>query len=109
VERHDKSIVALFTVILAVSTIGLWFAVVRLWDAGQRQLKLIRHIADEQSTNMKASISVAERSAIAAQQSADAVVSQLRASVHVVEARINEITNEGSVKATAITENTGRR
>jgi hypothetical protein len=45
-DDNDKVIVAAFTVILAVSTIGLWLATnalqcstQRLWDAGERQLK----------------------------------------------------------------------
>jgi hypothetical protein len=46
IERHDKSIVAAFTVVLAISTIGLWLATVglhrsthALWEAGERQAR----------------------------------------------------------------------
>jgi hypothetical protein len=55
IESDDKSIVAGFTIVLAFSTIGLWLATVglqrstnRLWDAGERQLKLTRKTSRRQ-------------------------------------------------------------
>jgi hypothetical protein len=42
IERHDKSIVAFFTVVLALSTIALW-------GAGERQLELIHQNAARQA------------------------------------------------------------
>jgi len=41
IGRHDKSIVAVFTVVLAVSTIGLWIATLDLFRAGEKQMQLI--------------------------------------------------------------------
>lgn len=53
IEQHDKSIVAGFTVVLAISTIGLWLSTARLqettnalWTAGERQLELTRISAE---------------------------------------------------------------
>lgn len=37
-ERHDKSVIGVFTIVLAISTIGLWLATNKLWAAGERQL-----------------------------------------------------------------------
>jgi hypothetical protein len=72
IESHDKSIVAGFTVVLAISTIGLWLATIKLWKAGERQMELIEANAAEQSRDMKASIKIGEDSAKAAAKSADA-------------------------------------
>jgi hypothetical protein len=55
-DDNDKVIVAAFTVVLAISTIGLWIATLQLWAAGERQLRLTRDNAAEQSRDMKASI-----------------------------------------------------
>jgi hypothetical protein len=38
-ETHDKGIVAAFTVILAMSTIGLWTATINLYKSGEQQIK----------------------------------------------------------------------
>jgi hypothetical protein len=48
ISRHDKSIVAVFTVVLAFSTIGLWISTNRLWEAGEHQLTHLRETADRQ-------------------------------------------------------------
>jgi hypothetical protein len=77
IERHDKSIVVAFTVVLAVSTIGLWFATVRLWGAGERQLQLVQQYTAEQSRDMRASMAVADAAAKAAQKSAEVAESAL--------------------------------
>src|SRR5207302_11104060 len=43
IEHHDKGIVAAFTVVLAISTIGLWRSTARLWHetraTGERQIR----------------------------------------------------------------------
>ncbi len=70
IGSHDKSIVAAFTVVLAISTIGLWFATLRLWEAGERQLELASDSASKQTRDMEASIAVAKRSAEAAVKAA---------------------------------------
>jgi Domain of unknown function (DUF6471) len=38
-ERHDKSVVGAFTIVLAISTIGLWLATNNLWRAGEKQIE----------------------------------------------------------------------
>jgi hypothetical protein len=62
-ERHDKSVVGGFTVVLAISTIGLWLATNKLWLAGERQLELLSKTASDQSKDMQASIKAANKSA----------------------------------------------
>ena len=37
-DDNDKAVVAAFTIVLALSTIGLWLATNKLWEAGERQL-----------------------------------------------------------------------
>ena len=69
-ESHDKSVVAGFTVILALSTIGLWLATRKLWEAGEKQLEFLRQSTLVQSKDMQASIAVAQQSADAAKLAA---------------------------------------
>jgi len=45
-EQHDKGIVALFTVLLAMSTVGPGFATVLLWGAGERQIGIVKRAVD---------------------------------------------------------------
>jgi hypothetical protein len=47
-EAHDKSVIGAFTIVLAISTIGLWFATNRLWKAGDDQLRHARDTAERQ-------------------------------------------------------------
>jgi hypothetical protein len=63
-EKTTTDPVPLFTLVLAFSTIGLWVATTALYLAGERQLKLARENADQQSRDMQASIAVAKQSAI---------------------------------------------
>lgn len=58
-ERHDKSVIGAFTIVLAISTIGLWLATNKLWSAGERQLELLAETSAAQSSDMKASIAAA--------------------------------------------------
>jgi hypothetical protein len=44
-EANDKGIVAAFTVILAISTIGLWTATINLYKSGEKQIRSSRQIA----------------------------------------------------------------
>jgi hypothetical protein len=60
-ERHDKSVVGGFTIVLAISTIGLWLATNRLWFAGERQLELLAKTASDQSRDMEKSLIAANR------------------------------------------------
>jgi hypothetical protein len=73
-EQHDKSIIGLFTIVLAVSTIGLWLSTDKLWRAGKRQMKLIAANSTHQSKDMRASIAAARRAADAAMLSARASI-----------------------------------
>ena len=50
-EDHEKSVVGAFTIILAISTIGLWMATNRLWEAGENQL---RHLSETASVQLRA-------------------------------------------------------
>src|SRR5665213_308510 len=81
-ERYEKLIIGGFTVVLAISTIGLWLATKRLWDAGERQLALLAETSAGQSRDMRDSISAAKASAKAAQDSADALPRVERAYVY---------------------------
>jgi hypothetical protein len=47
-DDNDKAVVAAFTVVLAISTIGLWLATNRLWSAGERQLLHLGDTAERQ-------------------------------------------------------------
>src|ERR1700682_199159 len=47
-DDNDKAVVAGFTVVLAISTIGLWLATNRLWRAGETQRLLAEDTAERQ-------------------------------------------------------------
>jgi hypothetical protein len=60
-ERHDKSVLGGFTIVLAISTIGLWLATNKLWVAGERQFGLLAETSAAQSCDMQDSIANARR------------------------------------------------
>jgi hypothetical protein len=60
-ERHDKSVIGAFTIVLAISTIGLWLATNKLWEAGERQLTLLAETSAAQSRDMERSMIAANR------------------------------------------------
>jgi hypothetical protein len=70
-EKTTSDPVAFFTLVLAVSTIGLWVATVFLYRAGERQFRHVRRSAAIQSRDMQASIEVAQQSAVSAKRAAD--------------------------------------
>lgn len=76
-EHHDKSVVGGFTIVLAISTIGLWLATNKLWAAGERQIR------------------VAEISAGAAKESADVanktLIETQRAWVKILEVKVGPL------------------
>ena len=76
---NDKAVVAGFTIVLAISTIGLWLATVDLYRAGERQIEFLRMSTEIQSRDMQDSIGVARASANAAQTAADHVPKTERA------------------------------
>jgi hypothetical protein len=47
-DDNDKGVVAGFTVVLAISTIGLWLATIKLWRAGETQRLLAEDTAERQ-------------------------------------------------------------
>jgi hypothetical protein len=55
-DDHNGAFTALFTIVLSISTIGLWTATNRLWRSGERQLELIEANAIDQSRDTKESI-----------------------------------------------------
>jgi hypothetical protein len=81
-EVHDKSVIGAFTIVLAISTIGLWLATNKLWAAGEKQFELLAETAVQQSRDMKESITAAKDSADIARQS---LLSTQRAYVRVVD------------------------
>jgi len=71
-DDNDKAVVAGFTIVLAISTIGLWLATNKLWAAGERQLELLRESSATQSRDMQASIQAANELAGASNRGAAA-------------------------------------
>jgi hypothetical protein len=56
-ETYEHALVAGFTIVLAFSTIGLWWSTYQLWSAGEKQIALAGTAADA----AKRSATVAER------------------------------------------------
>jgi len=56
VEENGQGIIAGFSMILAISVIGLWLATNRLWAAGEKQFALLSETGAAQSRDMQASI-----------------------------------------------------
>ncbi len=83
-ETHDKGIVAAFTVILALSTIGLWISTRNLYKGSEIQIRTSRKIAAIQARQTRASIREAVKAANAAEKSADAAVATERARFYAV-------------------------
>ena len=70
IARHDKSIIAVFTIVLAISTIGLWLSSYEMARAGERELEAFKAVSNRQSVDMQASISAAKDAANAANRQA---------------------------------------
>lgn len=114
-DDNDKAVVAGFTIVLAISTIGLWLATNKLWSTGERQIKLLAETSAAQSRDMQASIKVAQTAVKAAQKSADAAeLSMVEADRPWIEVDIKIsgpliFTHEGiEISAEAKFKNTGR-
>ena len=45
-ERHGEAVIAAFTIVLALSTIGLWRATRKLYEAGEQQIAAVGDIAE---------------------------------------------------------------
>jgi hypothetical protein len=57
-EKTTSDPVATFTLVLAISTIGLWGATIALYFAGERQLKIARQGAEAADLNARAAIAL---------------------------------------------------
>lgn len=94
-NKNGEAVTAFFTIVLAVSTIGLWFATNRLYEAGERQMELIDKNALQQASDNKQFIAAATDSANAAISANQITVTnseqQLRA--YVTATGINMITH----------------
>src|SRR5262249_26291342 len=66
-EDHGEAVTAAFTVVLAFSTLGLWWARLMVWEAGVAQRRHLVRTARAQEADMQASIAQARRSAALAQ------------------------------------------
>jgi hypothetical protein len=71
-RTYEHELIAGFTIVLAVSTIGLWFSTRKLWQAGDTQIRTSRDIAALQARQTRVSIREFRRSADAADESAKA-------------------------------------
>ena len=75
---HNGAVTALFTIVLAISTIGLWSATKKLYDAGERQLEITREAAGKgQSRETALSLKLTEEPVKAANLSAEAAKEQV--------------------------------
>jgi hypothetical protein len=64
-DDNDKAVVAAFTVVLALSTIGLWLATNRLWAAGEKQSREMQRsieAAEAMSKEARKANDIAEKS-----------------------------------------------
>ena len=59
IANHDKSIIAVFTIVLAISTIGLWLSTYEMAKSGDRELEAFKAASERQSADMNRSIAVA--------------------------------------------------
>lgn len=98
-ERTTSDPVAFFTLVLAISTIGLWGATIFLYRAGERQFRHARRASAIQSRDMQASIESSNRGIAVAGYAAEAAHEsnritkrtaerQLRAYIGIVEGAI---------------------
>lgn len=62
-EQYEHSLIAGFTIVLGISTIGLWVSTRNLWEAGERQIKTSRAVAALQARNARRQLLLAENSA----------------------------------------------
>jgi len=97
-DDNDKAVVAGFTIVLAISTIGLWLATNKLWEAGEKQFGLLSEGAISQAADTHAAIKESARAATAMESVASTIQSnatnQLRAYISVLAGTIIEQTDE---------------
>lgn len=73
-DEHGEAVIAAFTIILAISTIGLWRSTRKLWEAGEKQIAVAAFAANSSEQSARA----AQRAAAIMGQTAER---QLRAYV----------------------------
>jgi hypothetical protein len=83
-KENGEAITAAFTVILGISTAGLWIATLNLYKAGENQILASRQIAAIQADQTRAAIREAVRSADAALLNAEALIDAERAQLYAV-------------------------
>jgi hypothetical protein len=80
-DNHGEAVIALFTIVLAISTIGLWRSTRKLWEAGEKQIAVAAFAANSSEQSARA----AHRAAAIMDQTAER---QLRAYVVVTHAKV---------------------
>lgn len=90
IHEHRDDLIAVFLVVLAFSTIGLWTATKRLYAIG-----------DKQATN-------AQATADAAKMCSEALLAELRAYVFAVSAKVIGFQEDGPIRVQVRIANTGR-
>lgn len=90
-EHHDKSVVGGFTIVLALSTIGLWLATNKLWAAGEDQRKSSERIAERQRRSAERIATWQRMSDRSANQAAHAGVAIAMKSAALAERALTEL------------------
>lgn len=98
-DEHGEAVIAAFTIVLAISTIGLWRSTRKLWEAGEKQIAIAAFAANSSEQSARA----AHRAAAIMDQTAER---QLRAYVLTSECKISAI--EGIAEALVIAQNYGQ-
>jgi hypothetical protein len=105
---NRDAVTAIATAFISIFTFTLWRSTDRLWATAKDQIAAAENASKIQSTDMQASIAVANKAADAAKQSADAVVSQLRAYASVTAASIHGFQQDGPICLKIRIENRGQ-
>lgn len=82
-ESHGEAVVAIFTMVLAASTIGLWTATRRLWQSGESQLAITAIAAAAADQSAKAATAAVDDAKLNAER-------QLRAYVTIIKHRAHK-------------------
>jgi hypothetical protein len=59
-EDHGEAVIAAFTIVLAISTIGLWRSTKKLWEAGEKQIAVAAFAANSSEQSARAAHRAAE-------------------------------------------------
>ena len=101
-DMHGEAFTALFTIVLAISTILLWSATQQLWLAGERQIEIAKEAAlaaGDAARTARDSVEVSRDVATAARDSVDVArdtaARQLRAYVSIRNCKVNHLFTEG--------------